>query len=188
MPGEDNLSSRFDYLFEPIDDEESADGTGDAESASADDDPPRTGAPVMMAFASFVLGTLAAVAAVAVLLLQRPYAPTKPVSVPLESAPQPTTVPDMPPQLGPPPPPEPAPSQTATEAPQTVESSPQPQTAPQPTTSQRERETHVTNSPTTREPISVAPETRPPFPKQGPQQGDPKEGDLIPGVGLPGAL
>jgi len=173
MPGEDNLSSRFDYLFEPLDDEESADGTGDAESASADDDPPRTGAPVVMAFAAF---------------LQRPYAPTKPVSVPLESAPQPTTVPDMPPQLGPPPPPEPAPSQTATEAPQTVESSPQPQTAPQPTTSQRERETHVTNSPTTREPISVAPETRPPFPKQGPQQGDPKEGDLIPGVGLPGAL
>ena len=34
MPGEDNLSNRFDYLLEPLDDEESTDGGIDAESAT----------------------------------------------------------------------------------------------------------------------------------------------------------
>jgi hypothetical protein len=59
MPREDSLSSRFDYLFEPLDDDESTDGVVDAESASAEavDRTPtsRSGAPVRMAFAAFVL-------------------------------------------------------------------------------------------------------------------------------------
>ena len=38
MAGEDNLSSRFDYLFEPLEDDTSADGSIDADSPAADPD------------------------------------------------------------------------------------------------------------------------------------------------------
>jgi hypothetical protein len=71
MPGEDNLTSRFDYLFlfEPLEAEESDCDTTDAESSATrplrDIAPSRSGAPVRMAFATFILGTLDAVAVVA---------------------------------------------------------------------------------------------------------------------------
>jgi hypothetical protein len=115
--------------------------------------------------------------------------PTQPVDSQLESAPLSTTVPVMTPQPVPVPPPETSATQTPTESPQTIESAPLQQTeAPQPTTSQRAPETHVTDSPTTRAPMSVAPRTRAPFPNQGGQRGGPNQGNLIPGVGLPGPL
>src|ERR1700760_265521 len=76
MPGEDHLSSRFDYLFEPLETEESVDDTIDGESRTRgptrDPAPSRSGAPVRMAFAAFILATLAAVALVALPLLQQP--------------------------------------------------------------------------------------------------------------------
>ena len=142
MPGEDNLSSRFDYLFEPLEAEESDGDTTDAESSatrpSRDTAPSRSGAPVRMAFAAFILGTLGAVAVVAALLVQQPNTPTQPVDSQLESTPLSTTVLVMTPQPGPAPPPETTATETPTESPQTIESGPRQQTeAPQPTTSQR---------------------------------------------------
>jgi hypothetical protein len=90
MPREDNLSSQFDYLFEPLDDAVSADDTIDTEpppSRSSDEATPSPSrAPVTMAFAAFVLGTLGAVAVVAVLLTQRPSVPAGPVQSPTEPA------------------------------------------------------------------------------------------------------
>ena len=59
MPGEDSLSSRFDYLFEPLDEAESADATVVAASSASDsaDDgkSSHSAVPVRMAFAAFVL-------------------------------------------------------------------------------------------------------------------------------------
>lgn len=123
MPGEDSLSSRFDYLFEPLDEAESADATVVAASSasdSADDGKSSHGAvPVRMAFAAFVL---------------------------------------------------------------------LPQSEPRPTSPSRSPGGGASDTPATRSPISVALETRQPFPNQPPQQGGPTEGDLLPGVGLPGRL
>lgn len=108
MPREDSLSSRFDYLFEPLDGEVPADAAVDADTAVRDpfdkDRSAPSAAPVRMAFAAFVLGTL----------------------------------------------------------------------APQPRT---------TNSPTTRDPISVAPDIRAPVPSQGPGGND-RGGGLLGGGGL----
>jgi hypothetical protein len=144
MPREDSLSSRFDYLFEPLDDE-----------AAADDA----------------------------------------IDVPLEPAPLSTAVPGIPSQAV-----SVLPPQTTgitSEAQQNIGPGPwQPAPAPQrpSTTSQREPEAGVTNSPTTRAPISVAPETRPPFPNQGPRGGGGPEsggGGILgglPGPDLPGPL
>ncbi len=197
MPREDNLSSRFDYLFEPLGDEEPANASDDADSPArdySDDRASRSAAPVRMAFAAFVLATLGAVAVVAVLLLQQPYEPTpNTFDVPLDPAPVSATVPD--PTGEPVPPPVATASEIATETPQTVESEPAQQPAPQqerpPTPAQHEPDVGVTNSPATRAPISVAPEPRPPFPNQGPQRGgggpDDGGGGLL-GGGLPGPL
>lgn len=52
MSREDSLSSRFDYLFEPLDDEEPVDDAIDAEArfrASSDDKSAPSAAPVRMA-------------------------------------------------------------------------------------------------------------------------------------------
>jgi len=96
MPGEDNdLSSRFDYLFEPLDERESADDTIDAVSPASepsdDETPSRSAAPLRLGSAAFVLATLGAVAVVAMLLLQRP---NEPVDAPLDPAPRSTTEPN----------------------------------------------------------------------------------------------
>jgi hypothetical protein len=60
MSREDSLSSRFDYLFEPLDDEESVDDAVDLRSPAGDssDKAAPSAAPVRMAFAAFILGTL----------------------------------------------------------------------------------------------------------------------------------
>ena len=189
MPREDSLSSRFDYLFEPLDDDESTDGVIDAESASgeaADRTPTsRSGAPVRMAFAGFVLATLGVAAVIAALLLHRPNEPTDPVEVPLEPAPLSTTVADIPTQAATVPPS--PPTEGPTEAPQTIghaRGQQPPQTQQSQTPSPRERQGGVTNSPNTRAPISVAPETRPPFPSQEPRTGGDGPGGLLGGGGL----
>jgi hypothetical protein len=59
MLGEDRLSGRFDYLFEPLEVEESDDAVDAAASQSADGAAtPRSPAPVRLAFGAFVLATI----------------------------------------------------------------------------------------------------------------------------------
>jgi hypothetical protein len=88
MPGEDSLSSRFDYLFEPLEVEEPVDDAGSHPGNSAGGGTPAPStAPVRMALAAFVLGTLGVAAVIAVLLLQTPAEPPEPVGVPLAPAP-----------------------------------------------------------------------------------------------------
>ena len=186
MPREDSLSSRFDYLFEPLDVEEATDaGTDDeaaANGAAREASPSRgPGAPVRVGFAAFVLGALGAVAVIAVLLLQRPSGPADPVEVPLEQTPL-STVAEVPAA--------PAPSDTTVtapvEVPETVDSvlprasapAPEPTRASPP----RQSERAPAISPTTRAPISVAPETRVPFPNQAPRGGGGQNGGLLGGL------
>jgi hypothetical protein len=185
MPGEDGLSSRFDYLFEPLDDEGGTVTSIDDRLTGPPDESPTTAAPVRIAFAAFILGALGLAAVVAVLLLQRPTAPAIPVQAPLEPARLSTSAPTA---LSPSPA---APEATAApESPaatQTVQSGPEqqlPQTQPLPTQSPTNREPGgaVVDTPATRAPISVAPETRQPFPNQTPRGGDGRNGGLLGGL------
>jgi hypothetical protein len=188
MPREDNLSSRFDYLFEPLDVEESVDdgdtARGRWNGASDKDETPGNAAPVRIAFAAFVLASLVAVAVVAVLLLQQPNQTQDPVNSPAEPSPMPTTVTEVPSQVAAvaPPPPTPADSEAA----QTVESVPTQQAVPESPPTQtpppRAPRGEVKNSPSTRAPISVAPESRPAFPNQGPRTGGSGGGGLLGGL------
>jgi hypothetical protein len=172
MPREHSLSSRFDYLFEPLDVEDSADGADDTGSA-ADEWEWRSlssgiTASVRMAFAAFVLATLGAAAVVAVLLSQ-PRDDTDPAVLPLDQAPLPTVVTRVPAQAGAASPP--STSEVAT-APQTIDSSShQISSPPVPAEPPRETRRNVTVSPVTRAPMSVAPETRTPFPNQQQRPG-----------------
>lgn len=188
MPREDNLSSRFDYLFEPLDVEESLDESetagGRRNGASDTDETPGNAAPVRMAFAAFVLASLGAVAVVAVLLLQQPNHTQGPVNSPAEPSPAPTPVTAVPSQVAtvaPPPP-----TQAGSEAAQTVESVPTQEAVPEPPPAQtpppRAPKSATQNPPSTRAPISVAPEPRPPFPNQGPRAGDNGGGGLLGGL------
>jgi hypothetical protein len=174
MPREDSLSSRFDYLFEPLDVAESMNGADKVEASAggaADEGRSGSAAPVRMAFAAFVLATLGAVAAVAVLLLQQPNRSQVPSDRPIEPSPLPTTVANIPSEAAAVAPP----STTAdTPTPRTVEFVPTEQVVPapqQPTPTPRTPQSGVT-TPGTRAPISVAPESRPPFPNQGPRAGE----------------
>ena len=188
MPREDNLSSRFDYLFEPLDVEESVDESetagGRRNGASDTDEKPGNAAPVRMAFAAFVLASLGAVAVVAVLLLQQPNHTQGPVNSPAEPSPVPAPVTDVPSQVAtvaPPPP-----TQAGSGAAQTVESVPTQEAVPEPPPAQTAPppapQGSAQNSPSTRAPISVAPESRPPFPNQGPRPGDNGGGGLLGGL------
>jgi hypothetical protein len=96
MPGEDSLSSRFDYLFEPLEVEEPVDDAGSHGTSAGDGIPGPSTASVRTAFAAFVLGTLGVAAVIAVLLLQKPAEPPEPVGVPLAPAPLSTMIADMP--------------------------------------------------------------------------------------------
>jgi hypothetical protein len=169
MSREDSLSSRFDYLFEPLDDEESTDDAPDGRPRADDTPEPSNAAPVRLAFAAFVLGTLGVVAVVAVLLLQQPDRATDRVQFPLDPSPLSTTVSVVSSQAVPVPPPEQAPEQEPTEAPQTIESVPEQQLpAPASSAETGAPATRTTNSPATRAPISVAPQIRAPVPSQTP--------------------
>ncbi|WNG90843.1 hypothetical protein [Mycobacterium sp. ITM-2016-00318] len=186
MPREDSLSSRFDYLFEPLDVEESVPDAADASSKGADDGGQTpTAAPVRMAFAAFVLATLGVVAVIAVLLLQEPNAPQSPLNLPVQPSPPPMSVANVPSQADTVAPLPPTIADDPT--PRTIESIPTPQVPPsvqQPalTPAPRGPQGGVSNSPTTRAPISVAPESRPPFPNEGPPPGENGGGGLLGGL------
>jgi hypothetical protein len=183
MPREDSLSSRFDYLFEPLEVEEPVDDAGSHGRNSAGDGTPGPGtAPVKMAFAAFVLGTLGVAAVIAVLLLQKPAEPPEPVGVPLAPAPLSTMIADMPSLAAPVLPPTTA--DVPIEAPPTIDSMPAQLSAQKPTTASRAPQTRTANTPATRAPISVAPETRAPFPNQAPPQGGNGGGGLLGRGGL----
>ena len=80
----------------------------------------------------------------------------------------------------------PPPDATADNQPtQTIETVPTQQVLPaqqQPAQTPRAPQGGMTNSPTTRAPISVAPESRPPFPNQGPRTGGNGAGGLLGGL------
>jgi hypothetical protein len=186
MPREDSLSSRFDYLFEPLDAEKTVDDTdideGSATAASDNDDPRQSAAPVRMAFAAFILATLGAVAGVAMLLLQQPNRTQSPVDLQIDLSPLPTSVADVPTEAATVPPP--PPTAEDSETPQTIPSVPTQQEAPEPApmSSPRAPQGGATNSPTTRAPISVAPKSRTPFPGQGPRTSENGRGGLLGGL------
>lgn len=184
MPGEDNLSSRFDYLFEPLDVEESV---GDIETPErAADVDEKKGAPaVRLAFAAFVLATLGAATVVALLLLQQPVPPVGPADPPVEPDPLLTTAINIPTPAATVAPPPPTTAESV--APQTIQpvptqqavpASPRPTQAPSP----REPRADTPKPPATRAPISVAPESRAPFPNQGPRTGGGGAGGLLGGL------
>jgi hypothetical protein len=167
MSREDSLSSRFDYLFEPLDDEASIDDAPRGTSQADDRTAPPSAAPVRLAFAAFVLGRLGVVAVVAVLLLQQPNRPTDRVQIPLDPSPLSTSVVVSSQAI--PVPPSDAPQQDPTDAPQTIESVPSQQLpAPAAPSVTGAPATRTTNSPATRAPISVAPQIRAPVPRQTP--------------------
>lgn len=191
MPREDSLSSRFDYLFEPVDVDESVDDAAirkrPVRGGSHRAEPVPSAKPVRMALAALVLGALGAAAVLAVLMLQEPNQPGNSDNIPVETRQLPTTAANVPTQTATPAPP--PPTAQDTEAPQTAESGPTQQQsvpesqAPQPTRTSAPRapEGGASNTPATRAPISVAPESRAPFPNQGPRTGD-NGGGLLGGL------
>ncbi|GFG48678.1 hypothetical protein CQY20_09855 [Mycolicibacterium agri] len=193
MPGEDDLSSRFDYLFEPLPHEESTGDAADTEPADAvsEDHPssPST-TPVRLAFAAFILTVMAAATVVAALLLQRPDDATDSIDVSPDPAPLSTTAPGLPSQAAPPPPAPPTETSEGVETP-TVQLAPQPERQ-EPTTARRKPAAAVPKTPKTRAPISVAPTKRAPFPSQRTGGNEETEGGGLlgglPGPDLPGPL
>jgi hypothetical protein len=186
MPAERSLSRRFDYLFEPIEVGESTDAATGVAIGRSDSirSSQKTTAPVRMAFAAFVLGTLGVAAAIAALLAQSPDEPTDDIEMPLDPAPL-STAGDIPGGLAPIPPV--AETVVPTEAsPPTTDTAPPHMSAPVPTQMPPPRQSHsgTAVSPSTRAPISVAPQSRPPFPHQGPRGGNGNGG----GGGLLGRL
>jgi hypothetical protein len=196
MLGED-LSGRFDYLFEPLDVDESA-GDGDDVLPLAPEQPAdenRWSRRVVLT--GVVLATLA-IAAATVIVLLHPAQPTQPIVTPLDATTPSTTVstaiaPAVSPALSTAMPTtavQPAPVLPATvsapavqtsaavptverqrppvQEPTTVASEPAPAPMPPP--------------PTTRAPISVSPESRPPFPDQSPPRNNDQRGGLLGGL------
>jgi hypothetical protein len=184
MPTEDSLASRFDYLFEPLDVDEPVGRAGSRAGDSADETSRPNTAPLKTAFAAFVLGTLGMVAVIAVLLLQRPNEPGQPVGVSPAPAPLSTTLADVPSMAAPIPPP------TTTDvpivAPRSFDSVPAQLPMQRPTSAKPAPRTRNENTQPTRAPISVAPESRAPFPHQTPPQGGGggRGGGLLGGGGL----
>ena len=181
MLGED-LSGRFDYLFEPLESDESAGNGNDVTPGAPDrvaDDGPWSRRIVLI---GVVLATIAAAVATVVVLLQ-PAHHTQVIVTPSDSTPPSTTVPTakspamstaMPTttvQPGPVSPPTVGavePHRPPVQEPTTVASEPPPAPMPPP--------------PTTRSPISVSPEPRPPFPNQSPPRNSDQRGGLLGGI------
>jgi hypothetical protein len=183
----EDLSGRFDYLFEPLDVDNTAGDSRaeDPQAAAADEDEGRWSRRI-------VLATLAAAAATAVALLQ-PAQPAPHVVTPTDATPSSTpistaTSPAMPSPIPPPAPPPVAVlpatvSTTVVRAPTatpTVQQPPPP--AQQPTTVPSEPPATMLPPPTTRAPISVSPETRTPFPNQTPPRNNDGSGGLLGGL------
>jgi cytoskeletal protein RodZ len=186
MLGED-VSGRFDYLFEPLKVDESAGNGDDVAPRSLAEPENRSRWSSRIVLASVVLATLAAATATVVVLLQ-PVQPVPQIDIPrgaatpsstvspVESAPTPTTTAESVPVL-------PATVSTpATPVPSPRAIAPRPPPPPQPTTVASEPADTMPPSPTTRAPISVSPEPRPPFPDQTPPKKNDQGGGLLGGL------
>ncbi|MGH3674895.1 MAG: hypothetical protein ACRDU5_03990 [Mycobacterium sp.] len=182
--------SRFDYLFEPLVDDDAADDDtvddGRPAQGPPDTDRQRPGA-TRIALAAFIIATVAGAGGIIVLLLQRPE-PADDLDTPIDRTPPTTAQPNAPtPSVLAPPPMVTPPAIPMPE--RTVYITPQP--PPQPDAPTTGRDPGV---PVTRAPISVQPEPRTPFPNEN--QGDSREQEEgggmlggLPGVGdLPGPL
>ena len=187
MLGED-LSGRFDYLFEPLEVDESA-GNGDGVAPRALAEPEngnRWSSRIVLA--GVVLATLAAATATAIVLMQ-PAQPAQQIVIPNDPTPPSTTAPEatspaMATTTAPPVPVLPATvSTSAVRTPAATTSvAPQPPPVQQPTTVASEPPAPMPPPPTTRAPISVSPESRAPFPNQTPPGNNEQGGGLLGGL------
>lgn len=182
----EDLSGRFDYLFEPVEGDESADGGDDQspEAPAQPEDDNRWSNRIVLT--GVVLATLAVAAAMAIVLLQ-PARPARQPVIPSDSTPLSTvmsTQMPMPTTTAPP-----VPVAPTTVSPSTVRTSvatptvepPRPP-APPPATIASEPPGPMPPPPTTRAPISVSPETRAPFPNQTPPRNNDQRGGLLGGL------
>jgi len=187
----EDLSGRFDYLFEPLELDKSA-GDGPDEDPSA----PATNADEgrwsrRIVLTGVVVATLAAAAATAVVMLQ-PAEPAPQIVTPTDATPMSTpaltssALPSPTPTATVPPVPVlPATvSTSAAQAPTATPSvqQPPPQPAQLPTTVVSEPAATMPPAPTTRAPISVSPETRTPFPNQQTPGNNNQRGGLLGGL------
>jgi hypothetical protein len=198
MLGEEDLAHRFDYLFEPISvddtDVSSDDGAPRAAIKPAADDGSSVPIPSRLVMAGMVLATLAAAAATAIVLLQRPE-PANRLDSPVNSTSSSAIQPAAPPQTVAVSPatatasPTDTPLRTAVTQAPPAQRQPPPAQPPPAQPPPAPGQPPATHPPTTRAPISVSPETRTPFPNQNaPRQGGDQPGGLLPGLGLPGPL
>ncbi len=190
MLGED-LSGRFDYLFEPLDVDESAGNGGDVthQVPEQPDDDSRWSRRIVLT--GVVLATLAVAAATVILLLQ-PAQRTQPIVTPIDattpSTPVSTAIAPALPTSMPTTTAQPAPVIPATDSAvrtSAVVPTVQPQSPPvqEPTTVASEPPpAPMPPPPTTRAPISVSPESRPPFPDQNLPRNNDQRGGLLGGL------
>jgi hypothetical protein len=186
----EDISGRFDYLFEPLDVVESAgDGDGAAPVVLAQPDNQNRWSNRIV-LAGVVLATMAAATATAVALLQ-PAQPAQPTVIPTDATPasspaSPAMSTVMPTTTAPA-----SPATGSTSAIQTSGATPtiEQQRPPvhQPTTiASKPARTQPVDTmpppPTTRAPISVSPESRAPFPNQGPPRNNDQRGGLLGGL------
>jgi hypothetical protein len=183
--------SRFDYLFEPLDDDDAAADTDDDGQPTGDrsgTDRRRPGATII-SLAAFIIATVAGVWGVITLLLPRPE-PVDNLNTPSDPTPLSTVQVSVPtPAVLAPPPPAVTPRRVAPPA-RTVYITPRPQQPPpRPAAPTQGREPEVG---VTRAPISVQPEPRTPFPNENSGDSNQEDGGILgglPGVGgLPGPL
>jgi len=187
MLGED-LSGRFDYLFEPLEVDESADDGDDVAPRALAEPENSNRWSNRVVLAGVVLATLAAAAATAIVLMQ-PAQPAQHIVIPKDSAPPSTTPsaatsPPTPTTTAPPVPVLPATvSTSAVPTPAaTTPVAPHPPPIQQPTTVASEPAAPMPPPPTTLAPISVSPESRAPFPNQTPPRQNEQGGGLLGGL------
>jgi len=186
------LSGRFDYLFEPLDVDESAASSDDvAPAAPEQDDDSRWSRRIVLT--GVVLATFAGAVATVIVLLQ-PAQPTHLVVTPSDATQSSTTPPTAispvmstatPATTAPRVPVLPATISTSAAQTSTAKPTIEPQRPPEqePTTVASEPARSPTPPlPTTRAPISVSPESRPPFPDQGPPRSNDQRGGLLGGL------
>ena len=193
MLGED-LSHRFDYLFEPLEVDKSAGDSRDEDPNAPAAEPEEGRWSRRILLTAVVVATLAAAAATAIVLLQ-PAQPAPRIVTPTDASPVPTpmstpTSPAMPSPMPtttePPVPVLPATVSTSVvRAPTVTPTVQQPPPPPeQPTTVASAPPAATTPPPpTTRAPISVSPETRTPFPNQPTPGNNDQRGGLLGGLG-----
>jgi hypothetical protein len=188
MSGEQDASGRFDYLFEPLDGEVATTDDDVAASTHMPDDRRSSTPARRIGIVAVIAAAVATIAVAALLLLFLNRAepadqvdPSVSTSSPSPVAPIATAEPAVEP-----PPPELTAS--AVETPDTTaifEPPFQPQPVP---TSANTPTMPAAPPPTVRAPISVEPQTHPPFPNQQPSRDGNQPGGLLPGGGLPGPL